>query len=91
MPFFCLQLPPNHALSPGLPSTRCRVDRRVTQKKSTPPPQTFGVFLTLLCNPGTSVNGKEKLQRCWLSWGKAYCASCSGLQTIAGGLHKNKF
>ncbi len=28
-------------------------------KKSTPPPQTFGVFLTLLCNPRARAKGRQ--------------------------------
>ena len=33
--------------------------RRAPQKKSTPPPQTFGVFLTILCNPRACAKGRQ--------------------------------
>lgn len=33
--------------------------RRDPHKKSTPPPQTFGVFLTILCNPRAYAKGKQ--------------------------------
>lgn len=52
-PSFC------HALGPGLTSARRRADQPRPQKKSTPPPQTFGVFLTLLCNPRACAKGRQ--------------------------------
>ena len=52
-PSFC------HALGPGMTSARRRADQPRPQKKSTPPPQTFGVFLTLLCNPRACAKGRQ--------------------------------
>ena len=59
--FCCLQRPTYHALSSGLTCAHapCRADQPRPQKKSTPPPQTFGVFLTLLCNPRACAKGKQ--------------------------------
>lgn len=42
-----------HSLSLTAPNSRA------PQKKSTPPPQTFGVFLTLLCNPRDCAKGRQ--------------------------------
>ncbi|SBW06177.1 hypothetical protein KM92DES2_12155 [uncultured Desulfovibrio sp.] len=42
-----------HSLSLTAPNSRA------PQKKSTPPPQTFGVFLTLLCNPRACAKGRQ--------------------------------
>ena len=46
-------------LAPGLAPypLPCRSPR--TPEKSTPPPQTFGVFLTLLCNPRDCAKDKK--------------------------------
>ena len=56
--------------------------RRAPQKKSTPPPQTFGVFLTILCNPRAYAKGKQIYQG--RKRERYNCTLCSLLQMIAG-------